>query len=203
MPILERQLASVVQKLDDMEFASRNHGVRPGQHLHDMIDLPGWEEQSVWGWDPGMSTFYAQLWRNGNAYDRPDVSISGASRTLPWPGSVALEIVEQVGTDSLAAMKALGIASPEPRLQPRRRLRSEIKDAKRIDHPFSLSRAHALTWVYAGKGPAPGSGVERRRRPTPAEVEAEHHLVTGHVYREPGQTRYTGADQALWWALGH
>lgn len=41
------------------------------------LPLPGWEQHSVWGWDPGQNCLYAQLWRNGNdpaeTDDGPDV----------------------------------------------------------------------------------------------------------------------------------
>jgi hypothetical protein len=40
---------------------SRNHAARPGHQSHDVIDLPGWEDQSIWGWDDGVGSFYAQL----------------------------------------------------------------------------------------------------------------------------------------------
>jgi hypothetical protein len=42
-----------------------------------MLDLPGWEGLSTWGWDDGLGCFYAQLTRNGNSDDNgPDVWIT-------------------------------------------------------------------------------------------------------------------------------
>jgi len=58
---------------------TRNFGARPGYALHDAVDLPGWGDQSVWGWDEPMGTFHAQLWRNGSRGDRPDFWLSPVS----------------------------------------------------------------------------------------------------------------------------
>jgi hypothetical protein len=44
-----------------------------------MLDLAGWEDLSIWGWDAQMQTLFAQLWRNGedrNGDDPPDFWIS-------------------------------------------------------------------------------------------------------------------------------
>ena len=35
--------------------------------------LTGWEERSVWGFDPQDDAYFAQLWRNGSPSERPDV----------------------------------------------------------------------------------------------------------------------------------
>jgi hypothetical protein len=33
-------------------------------------------------------------------------------------------------------------------------------------------------------------------------VDAEHQIVTGHVYRGKNRDAYSGVDEALWWAMG-
>lgn len=52
--------------------------------------LPGWEDLSIWGYDSGVSSFVAQLTRNGNSDDDgPEVWITpGAS--YPVVASLAL-----------------------------------------------------------------------------------------------------------------
>jgi hypothetical protein len=59
--------------------ATRNFGATPGYDLHDSIDLPGWDDANIWGYDRGIGSFlWAQLWRNPATSRSP---ISG------WPGS--------------------------------------------------------------------------------------------------------------------
>ena len=44
------------------------------------LDLPGWDERSIWGWDPGDASYFAQLWRNRgdeDSPDEPDIWING------------------------------------------------------------------------------------------------------------------------------
>jgi hypothetical protein len=42
--------------------------------------LTGWEERSVWGFDPHDDAYFAQLCRNGSPSERPDVWICGRGR---------------------------------------------------------------------------------------------------------------------------
>lgn len=39
--------------------------------------LPGWDERSVWGFDPREDAYFAQLWRNGSRTEPPDIWIFG------------------------------------------------------------------------------------------------------------------------------
>ncbi len=40
------------------------------------INLPGWAEQSIWGYDPLLQCYWAQLWRDEDRTDRPRTWIS-------------------------------------------------------------------------------------------------------------------------------
>jgi|SRR5665647_982928 len=40
------------------------------------INLPGWADQSIWGYDPLLECYWAQLWRDEDRTDRPRVWIS-------------------------------------------------------------------------------------------------------------------------------
>jgi hypothetical protein len=65
-----------------------------------------------------------------------------------------------------------------------------------------MSRIQALARVLGTAPLSPGTRTAWNVKPTPAQVDAEHHLVTGRVYREENRDFYSGADEALWWALG-
>jgi hypothetical protein len=50
------------------------------------LDLPGWDQRSVFGFDDQISTFYAQLRRNDSTSEPPDVWISPPD----WPETGSL-----------------------------------------------------------------------------------------------------------------
>lgn len=69
------------------------------------LPLPGWDESSVWGWDPGLNCLYAQLYRNGND---PEGSDAGPDVWLMPP-----EIdTNDVGVLGVAIRRATGAAGP-------------------------------------------------------------------------------------------
>ena len=39
------------------------------------LEIPGYEQQSVWGYDPATGDLFAQLWRNGSNSDEPEIWI--------------------------------------------------------------------------------------------------------------------------------
>ena len=39
--------------------------------------LTGWNDRSVWGFDPQDDAYFAQLWRNGSPNEHPDIWICG------------------------------------------------------------------------------------------------------------------------------
>ena len=68
------------------------HGERPGDRaalapLDPFMDypgggrrplfLPGWDDRSVWGFDPPDDAYFAQLWRNSSTSQGPDIWICG------------------------------------------------------------------------------------------------------------------------------
>ena len=40
------------------------------------INLPGWADQSIWGYDRLLQCYWAQLWRDEDRTDRPHIWIS-------------------------------------------------------------------------------------------------------------------------------
>ncbi|WP_020663620.1 hypothetical protein [Amycolatopsis benzoatilytica] len=184
---------------------SRNHARKPGYEFTDMLDLPGWDEQSIWGYDEGIGSFFAQLWRNGSRSDEPEVWLSGMRRPYPWPGCVALDILEATRQDPATVTRALGIADPAVRLRPAHEIAAEVDQlASHAGDPYIDGKRHALLWVRGQADVCPGSRWQwSHGAPTAEQVVAEHHLVTGRVYRpEENRTICSGADEALWWALG-
>ena len=83
--------------------------------------LPGWEEQSVWGWDAQLGTLFAQLWPNGDDSDAPPLTIpsSWTDTSTPWPPTtrperLAMCIAEATGCSVPAAVNAMAYQAPQP-----------------------------------------------------------------------------------------
>lgn len=188
---------------------SRNHNARPGYQLHDAIDLHGWEDQSIWGWDEGTGNFFAQLWRNGSSSDAPEIWLTGTRKPYAWPGCIALDIVEHTASDPLAVVQALGIAHPEPALRGDDEITGRIDQLKSLNDQSEYigGQIAALAWTRGQAELTPSTRAPwDQRRPSAARADAEHHLITGRVYLggDPvhGGSFFNGADEALWWTLG-
>jgi hypothetical protein len=184
---------------------TRNHARRPGHDFRDMIYLEGWENQSVWGYDEGMGSFFAQLWRNGSLSDDPDVWLSGVECPYPWPSCIALGVFQVTRCDPEMVTRALGIAEPGARLRPSHELAAEADNLSgRACDPYLAAKRDALLWVLGRAEKSPGTGLGwNRGTPTAGQVAAELHLVTGRIYNDRANQRtHSGADEALWWALG-
>jgi len=75
--------------------------------------LTGWEERSVWGFDPQDDAYFAQLWRNGSPSERPDVWICGRGRVdgrefvVTTTRLLAQEVVEATGRALSQVCKAM------------------------------------------------------------------------------------------------
>lgn len=146
------------------EDATRNFGAKPGYALHDSIDLDGWDERSVSGYDDGVGSFYAQLWRNPGDREAPDVWLSGAAPRYPWPGSLALAVVEATRRDPVRASSA-------PSDSPTRTLLSARPASSRapsIAYPIRVATPtrRANSPSTNGRSPAPDQRTARGCRGT-------------------------------------
>ncbi|MGH3867229.1 MAG: hypothetical protein ACRDQ4_14015 [Pseudonocardiaceae bacterium] len=191
-----------MQSLD----VSRHYGREPGTSFVDTLYLAGWEKQSVWGYDEPLGSFFAQLWTNASTSDEPEIWLSGAYEIYPWPSCIALEILEWTRATALAVVRALGVANPKPtlRLQDEITTRMTAIGEPRDQTRFVAGQLLALAWTAGVAELCPGSRRPAAPdRPSPPRVDAEHHLVTGRVYRGADRDFYSGADTELWWALGH
>ncbi|HEY2056825.1 hypothetical protein [Amycolatopsis sp. NBC_01480] len=187
-------------------WTSRNQDRLPGDDFRDMVDLPGWEQQSIWGWDHAGS-FFAQLWRNGNRGDEPDLWLSGISTHYSQASCIVVEIVDKLGADPAAVVTALGLADPKPRLRPDDQVMELLRPGVNKQGKTRLDQGaiHALGWAQGlvartpvSNHPWPGP------RPTADRVVAEHHLVTGRLHLSGGDRDFlAGVDAALWWYLRH
>ncbi|MFI6031635.1 hypothetical protein [Amycolatopsis magusensis] len=72
--------------------------------------LPGWEDRSIWGYDSGTGSFFAQLTRNGNSDDDgPDVWITPGATFPVVTSPVQLQalitnVTGAAATDVIVAM---------------------------------------------------------------------------------------------------
>ena len=85
------------------------------------LDLPGWEEQSVWGWDAQLGALFAQLWPNGDDSDEPPLTIPSSWTDAPvlWPPTTRpeqffLDVAEATGCSGRAVVRALAAQAPPP-----------------------------------------------------------------------------------------
>ncbi|HEY8722184.1 hypothetical protein [Pengzhenrongella sp.] len=79
--------------------------MRTGAYTRD-FDLPGWSEQSIWGYDELLESFWAQLWRDEDRFDAPRISIS-SYHLIPTIPALARVIADQLGINEGEACLAL------------------------------------------------------------------------------------------------
>jgi hypothetical protein len=76
------------------------------QSFREALWLPGWSEQSTWGYDEQMDTYYAQLWRDDDVNDVPTAWISGCD-PIGTGFELATLVASFTGTDLAAVMRAM------------------------------------------------------------------------------------------------
>ena len=70
------------------------------------VDLPGWSEQSIWGYDELLECIWALLWRDEDRFDAPRISIS-SFHLIPTVAALGQVIADKVGIDEGEAYLAL------------------------------------------------------------------------------------------------
>ena len=198
--------AGHVEDLETLQDASRNYGTRPGYELRDDVDLAGWDERSVWGYDTGTGSFYAQLWRNPGDSDAPDVWLSGVNPPLPWPGCIVAATVDATGCDPVSVVRALGLAHPTAHLRGRAELAAAAGPLAHTNEGYTAGKFAALQWAMGMATVTPGGRRPwpERQPPSVEEVVAEQYVITGRAYQPlAGDTRawVGGADEAFAWLL--
>lgn len=204
---LVRELGHTGQMSTTAATASRHYGALPGHDLDTSVELPGWEQESRWGWDPENSSFYAQLWRNTSDDALPNIWLSAAwGKHYPMPGCIVLSIVERTTIDPVDVVAALGLAHPNPTCRPQEELSARLRVLATQERDLYVHGQIAAVGWLAGvldRTAAGGQPWPENTRPTAIQVDAEQHITTGLLHRELDRKRYfTGIDEILWWALG-
>ncbi|MCZ3390038.1 MAG: hypothetical protein LH645_13210 [Actinomycetia bacterium] len=78
--------------------------------FREALRLPGWSEQSIWGYDENIGTYFAQLWRDEDRNDEPTIWISGCD-PIASGLELAAHIASATGVDVESAMRAMHIDS--------------------------------------------------------------------------------------------
>lgn len=68
----------------DIEW-SRHHRTRAGYDFRDAKGLDGHDDQSIWGYDTGVDSFFAQLWKNGSESEDPELWLTSPLLSATWP----------------------------------------------------------------------------------------------------------------------
>ena len=70
------------------------------------VDLPGWSEQSIWGYDELLECFWAELWRDEDRFDAPRIWIS-SYHLIPTVSALARVMADLIGMGQDEAYLAL------------------------------------------------------------------------------------------------
>lgn len=76
------------------------------RNFREALWLPGWSDQSIWGYDEQMDTFFAQLWRDEDTNADPTVWIS-ACDPIGSGMQLAVRIASATGIDVGSVMRAM------------------------------------------------------------------------------------------------
>ena len=165
---------------------SRQHGVRPGDDMHDAILIDGFDQQSIWGYDSGTGSFFAQIWQNGSRSDHPDLWLTAPTWTLSCAQAVVAPLVDHTAADPLDVVRGLGIAHPSPSIAPANRIFDQFaRIADSGDNDFTAGAHAATRWMLGDGDKAPLSqtrSLDPDATPAPEDIDAESSYATSVVY---------------------
>lgn len=171
--------------------------------------LEGWEGQSIWGFDEGMDSYFAQLWRDEDSNDAPTVWLSGMAPRFTMPEQLFAAMVSATGAPALdvfTAMEADDLAprtiAPPPGPDEVRAVQAELVRQGPDQHLRGM--ADALAWSRWELPTGPVTGQPTLAVPTPQQLDAERWAATAAVYQRDDQPQayFSGAESALMWLRG-
>lgn len=173
---------------------TRNGGYLPGQVLRDRVLIPGWEERSVWGWDPVTGSLYAQLWQNIDRTEAPRYWLDGHTQRFCHPGHLALVLLETTSLPPMALIEGLGLGGD--RVLTSKSCTHRALEQSDSSSPHGQGMARGAQWVLGQSTQCPGTHLPWLRgvSPTAQVVHAEHVYALGHLARTatfPGRERPT------------
>lgn len=185
--------------------------------------LPGWESYSTWGWDSGVRSWYAQLYRDSDDRDGPPRVWLDGAQPIPYAQLLYARIAVATGEALSAVYEAMlpmptsivpGHREPADPVAPGGRTLAEIRHqlhttrVTAVDNAsgpaYEAGRAAALRWLLGEEPAAPCSGAALvyGGRPAPLTVAAEAWAATAAVYGRQQAGDAAGAEAVLRWALG-
>lgn len=76
------------------------------RNFREALWLPGWSDQSIWGYDEQMGTYFVELWRDGDPNDEPTVWIIGCD-AIASGLQLAAHIASATEVDVRSAIRAM------------------------------------------------------------------------------------------------
>ncbi len=172
------------------------------------LQLPGWEQRSIWGFDNSLRSFFAKLWPNGSKSKKPEVFLPWDWYVFWWPCALALDLIAVTEMPPIPVCTALQLLDPDASLRRTDEIEAGLRAPPGVTDEYRDGYRRALHWVLGAEDTCPGSGREwTGGTPTPLAVNAEYELLLGHCYRQEveevnNQQFNGGGAAALRWALG-
>ncbi|MEV7217646.1 hypothetical protein AB0O31_31710 [Kitasatospora cineracea] len=172
--------------------------------------LEGWEGQSIWGYDQGAGSYFAQLWRDDDVNDAPTVWLSGVTERFTMPEQLFAAIAVATRAPVVEVYRAMQPPNAGPAVGNSGPGKAEIRmnqmKAAREGQNATYPRgaAEALAWVLWEAPTGPVTGQPGIAAPTAEAIEAERWAATAAVYQRTDRPRdwFVGAETALMWVRG-
>jgi hypothetical protein len=181
--------------------------------------LDGWEKYSTWGFDTGVSSYFAVLYRNtDDPNEQPTVWLSGVMERYHLAPLLFARIVQATGEPATTVYEAMladlpgGVPDayrlPTDPLAPGVSLADVENELDRLLLRFGgdetkAGEIDALQWVLGQQPDSPTGTVHRGDlRPSPIEIAAEAWAASAAIYQSGAPPRVVGAENALHWSAG-
>lgn len=184
---------------------SRNGAAPVGESLYDAVLIPGYEDYSVWGFDEGMGSYWANLWRNDEDRDAaPSLSVGASGPLLRRPEAVMVAIAEHLGFAPVTVTQGLGLQTTRRRARSRDERLGYLASIQPGHGDYSVGVYEGAAWLagQASRCPVSGWPCHPGFIPGAEHIHAEVLYASGAVYLGQNLPRHRGAEQSLMWAIG-